>query len=80
MFTFVCAFFPAMGCGGRYFASTAPRFYDAQGKVVGAIEAIRDITAGNFLSVPMSRWGLAVGDPAAPPGHGLMFLVLVELG
>jgi hypothetical protein len=36
--------------------------------------------AGNFLSVPMSRWGLALGDPAAPPGHGLMFLELVELG
>ncbi|MCG6906695.1 MAG: hypothetical protein LJE63_08720 [Desulfobacteraceae bacterium] len=34
---------------------------------------------GNFPSVPISRWGLAVDDPAAPPDHRLKFLALVEL-
>jgi PAS domain S-box-containing protein len=39
------SFHPAMGEGGRYFAATASKLYDAQGNVVGAIESIRDITA-----------------------------------
>lgn len=38
------SYHPSMGDGGRYFASTAGRLYDAQGSVVGAIETIRDIT------------------------------------
>jgi len=39
------SFHPAMGRGGRYYASTASRLYDAQGHVVGAIESTRDISA-----------------------------------
>jgi PAS domain S-box-containing protein len=38
------SFHPSMGNGGRYFAGTAGKLYDAQGHVVGAIETIRDIT------------------------------------
>lgn len=38
------AFQPSLGEGGRYVASTASRLFDTQGKVVGAIESIRDIT------------------------------------
>jgi PAS domain S-box-containing protein len=43
------SFHPAMEGGARYFASTASRLYDAQEKVVGSIESIRDITAAKRL-------------------------------
>jgi len=39
------SFHPSMGEGGRYYASTASRLFDAQGNVIGAIASIRDITA-----------------------------------
>lgn len=38
------SYHPEMGAGGRYYKSTAARLYDADGKVVGAIETMRDIT------------------------------------
>jgi len=43
------SFHPFMEGGGRYFAATASKLYDAQENVVGAIESIRDITAAKRL-------------------------------
>jgi len=34
-----------MGDGGVYLAGTAARLYDTRGRVVGAIESLRDVTA-----------------------------------
>lgn len=49
------SFHPSMGGGGRYFASTASRLYDAQGNVVGAIESVRDITAAKLSEQDRER-------------------------
>jgi PAS domain S-box-containing protein len=43
------SFHPFMEGGGRYFAATASKLYDAQENVAGAIESIRDITAAKRL-------------------------------
>ena len=39
------SYHPQMGVKGRYLAATAARLFDAQGQVVGGIQAVRDITA-----------------------------------
>jgi PAS domain S-box-containing protein len=38
------SFHPGLGENGLFLAGTAARLYDAQGRVVGAIESLRDIT------------------------------------
>lgn len=35
---------PDLGVNGTYFAGTAGRLYDAEGRIVGAIQTVRDIT------------------------------------
>lgn len=49
------SFHPSMEGGGRYFASTASRLYDAQENVIGSIESIRDITAAKRLEKERER-------------------------
>ncbi len=39
------SFHPQLGGGNRYLSATAARLYDANGKTVGAIQTVRDITA-----------------------------------
>ena len=43
------SFHPSMGQDGLYFASTASRLFDSRGRVVGAIQSMRDITDAKHL-------------------------------
>ncbi len=38
------SFHPNMGEGGRYLSATTAKLYDARGRVIGAIQSVRDIT------------------------------------
>jgi PAS domain S-box-containing protein len=49
------AFLPLLGEGGRYIAATASKLYDTQGKVVGAIESIRDVTDAKNTALDRER-------------------------
>jgi hypothetical protein len=49
------SFHPIMGKGGRYLSATAAKIRDAQGKVVGAIQSIRDITAAKLSEQERER-------------------------
>ncbi|MCF8034160.1 MAG: PAS domain-containing protein [Desulfarculaceae bacterium] len=42
------SFHPLLGAGGTYLAGTAACLYDEQGRVIGAIETVRDISQGEL--------------------------------
>lgn len=51
----VDTYIPGQGTAGRYFWAKARPLYDPQGRVTGAIETIRDITARRELEAQLAR-------------------------